>query len=416
MIHAGVYPGLSPRLMIGESAARPLTLAEERAAGAYSPVDPAAVTGELERAGLRGRGGAGFPAHVKWRTVARADRCVVVANGEEGEPASFKDRWLLTRRPHAVLDGLLLAADVLGAARAIIYLSHPETVTAVTAALASLPPETAARIETHVVEHRYVAGEESAVCRSVNGGPALPAGRPPRVFESGVDELPTLVSNVETLVHAAWIARNGADAYRSAGTAASPGTGLVTLQGACARPGVYEVPYGVRVRDLFTECAGTDPSDAPGLLMGGWFGGIAGPDILDADWCFDVLADRDSALGCGSVTLLGARERIQDVAARLARWYASESAGQCGVCRKGTAAVADALERLRDSADGSGAEDPADLANLARWGTSLRGKGACAFLDGAATVARTAVAARARAAGPRHGDAAHSTTDKEFAW
>jgi NADH:ubiquinone oxidoreductase subunit F (NADH-binding) len=388
----------------GESARRPLTLAEEHAAGSYRPVETGAVIAELERAGLRGRGGAGFPAHVKWRTVGAADRCVVVANGEEGEPASFKDRWLLTRRPHAALDGLLLAADVTGAERAIICLSHPETVDAITAALSELAPTVARRVEVHVVAHRYVAGEESAVCRSVNGGPALPTARPPRVFQSGVDGLPTLVSNVETLVQAAWIVRNGADAYRSYGTAASPGTGLVTLQGGCARPGVYEVPYGISVRQLLTACGGTDPSGAPGLLMGGWFGGIAGPAVLDEPWCFDALGTAGSALGCGSLTLLGPDERVADVAARLARWYAAESAGQCGVCRKGTAAVADALERLRDDVGpGTAGTADADVANLTRWGTSLRGKGACAFLDGAAALARTAVLAGVGpAATPNH--------------
>jgi NADH:ubiquinone oxidoreductase subunit F (NADH-binding) len=387
-------------MVIGKSATRPLTLAEERAAGSYHPVEAGTVIAELERAGLRGRGGAGFPAHVKWRTVGAAGRCSVVANGEEGEPASHKDRWLLTRRPHAVLDGLLLAADVLGAERAIIYLSHPETVDAVSAALSELAPDAADRVEVHVVAHRYVAGEESAVCRSVNGGPALPTAKPPRVFQSGVDGLPTLVSNVETLVQAAWIARNGADAYRCYGTAASPGTGLVTLQGACARPGVYEVPYGISVRELLTACGGTDPAGAPGLLMGGWFGGIAGPAVLDEPWCFDALGTAGSALGCGSVTLLGPAERVTDVAARLARWYAAESAGQCGVCRKGTAAVAEALERIRDDDSGPANFGPAgpspagaDVANLTRWGTSLRGKGACAFLDGAAALARTAVLA-----------------------
>ena len=400
--HAGVYPGLTPRLMIGESASRPLTLDEERAAGTYEPVDPGGVIAELERAGLRGRGGAGFPAHVKWRAVG-GGRCVVVGNGEEGEPASGKDRWLLTRRPHAVLDGLLLAAGATGAGRAVLYLSHQETVDAVAAARAELPPEVASRVEVHVVAHRYVAGEESAVCNSVNGGPALPKAKPPRVYEAGVDGLPTLVSNVETLAMAAWIARRGAAAYREHGTPASPGTALVTLQGACARPGVYEVPYGVTVRQLFTACGGTDPAGTPGLLMGGWFGGIAGPGVLDARWCYDHLAAAGSSLGCGSVTLLARDERVADVAAGLARWYAAESAGQCGVCRKGTEAIAGALARVRDAGLAGGAAPPADLAGLERWGTSLRGKGACAFLDGAANLARTAILAGAAAGHPAAG-------------
>jgi NADH:ubiquinone oxidoreductase subunit F (NADH-binding) len=384
--YVGSYPGLEPRLVTGESASRPLTLVEERDLGTYAPVEAATVIAQLELAGLRGRGGAGFPAYRKWAAVAATSRAVVVANGEEGEPASWKDRWLLIRRPHAVLDGLLLAADATGAERAVIYLSHPETVTAVTAALAELPPTVAAQVQVHVVAHRYVAGEESAVCSSVNGGPALPKAKPPRVFESGVDGLPTLVSNVETLAQAAWIARHGADTYRAHGTMASPGTGLVTLQGACARPGVYEVPYGVTVRDLFTQCGGTDPGETPGLLIGGWFGGIGAPELLDATWCYDALGAVGSGLGCGSVTLLAPGQDIIATAAALAKWYAAESARQCGVCMKGTEAIAAALARARD-----GARAVSDHASLSRWGISLRGHGACAFLDGAANLARTAV-------------------------
>lgn len=386
-LHVGVYPGFEPRLMLGESATRRLTLAEERDLGSYAPVDPGGVIDELDRAGLRGRGGAGFRAAIKWRTVATAERCVVVANGEEGEPASFKDRWLLTHRPHAALDGLLLAADVLGAERAVVYLSHPETAAAIEAALAELPAELAARIETCVVGHRYVAGEESAVVRAINGGPALPTAKPPRVFESGVDGLPTLVNNVETLAHAAWIARHGAAAYRNQGTASSPGSALVTLTGACARPGVYEVPYGPTLRELLVRCTGTDPGAAPGLMMGGWFAGIAEPaEVLDCTWCYDALSAVGSAVGCGSVTVLPAGQPVADVAAQLARWYAAESSQQCGVCSKATVAIAETLARVRDGMAESG-----DTENLQRWGTSLRGRGACAFLDGAANLARTSV-------------------------
>lgn len=384
-MRAGTYPSLEPRLVVGASATRRLSAAEEQ--DAYAAVDSAKVLAELERSGLRGRGGAGFPAAVKWRTVASAGRCVVVANGEEGEPASFKDRWLLTHRPHAVLDGLLVAADTVGAHRAIIYLSHPETVEAVRGALAELPVGSAGRVEIFAVDHRYVAGEESAVVRAINGGPALPTAKPPRVFEAGVDGLSTLVSNVETLVHAAWIARHGADAFRRYGTESSPGTALITLTGADGNAGVYEVPFGPTLRELFRECAGLDPADAPGLLMGGWFAGIARPeDVLDAQWCFDAMAEAKTAVGCGSVTVLGAGERVGAVAARLARWYARESSQQCGVCRKGTEAIAAALSRID-----SEAPEAADLGNLRRWGTSLRGKGACAFLDGAATLARTSL-------------------------
>ena len=383
---ADVYPGLTPRLVIGKSGSRSLSLREEIAAGTYAPVATGALIDQLEQADLRGRGGSGFPAHRKWRAVrdGAAPR-VVVANGEEGEPSSFKDRWLLTNRPHAVIDGLLLAAAAVGADRAVIYLSHPETVSSVRQALAELPSIPGrVEVELHVVQHRYVAGEESAVCRSINGGPALPLAKPPRPFECGVDGHPTLVSNVETLAQAAWIARNGADAYRALGTSASPGTMLVTLGGACRRPGVYEVPYGLTLGQLIEDCAGGLSNGIGGVLAGGWFMGVADASLLEATWCYDAMRAAGSGVGCGAVTVLGHDERLEEVVARLARWYVEESAQQCGVCVKGTVAIADTLELFS-----RGSAEPDALAKLARWGTTLQGRGACAFLDGAANLAGT---------------------------
>jgi NADH:ubiquinone oxidoreductase subunit F (NADH-binding) len=371
---AGHHPAIAPRLAVPE----PLDLAAECALGTYGPTAGDLIS-ELAAAGLRGRGGAGFPAHVKWRAVASAvGPRVVVANGEEGEPTSYKDRWLLTHRPHLVLDGLLLAAAAVGADRAVVYLSHPETVAVVTAAVR----ERDADVELHVVEPTYVAGEETAVCRSIGGGPALPVARPPRPHESGVDGRPTLVSNVETLAHAAWIARHGAVAYRRHGTAASPGTTLVTLGGACRRPGVYEVPFGLTVGELFATVGGGFTSPPSGFLMGGWFGGVLAGDRAGLVCCYDAVRAAGSGFGCGAINALGATEDPIAVAARIAAWYAEASARQCGVCVKGTAAIRDTVAGLRSAADRD---------NLARWGATLQGRGACAFLDGAATLARTLV-------------------------
>ncbi|WP_169384116.1 NADH-ubiquinone oxidoreductase-F iron-sulfur binding region domain-containing protein, partial [Pseudonocardia acidicola] len=349
------------------------------------------VISELKGAGLRGRGGAAFPAHVKWAAVAAATGSkVVVANGEEGEPASAKDRWLLTHRPHLVLDGLFLAARAVGADRAVLYLAHPDTVAATLNALdelrgaAALP--TGVRVDVHVVEPSYVAGEETAACRSISGGPALPLAKPPRPHESGVDGTPTLVSNVETLAHAAWITRHGAAAYRAVGTPDSPGTTLLTMSGACVRPGVYEVPFGLPVADLFASVGGGFTSDPVGFVMGGWFGGLLAAERGAVACCYDAVRAAGSGLGCGAVTALGADEDPVLVAADIAAWYARESAGQCGVCVKGTASIRDALGALRD-----GRATGPEPANLARWGTALPRRGACAFLDGAATLARTVV-------------------------
>jgi NADH:ubiquinone oxidoreductase subunit F (NADH-binding) len=369
--------------VVGASGSRPLTLEEELDSGTYAPVATDGLIDEIEQAGLRGRGGSGFPAHVKWRSVREgAGPRVVVANGEEGEPSSFKDRWLLTNRPHAVIDGLVIAADAVGAERCVLYLSHPETVRAVEAALAEGPQVLKSLVEVHVVAHRYVAGEETAVCRSINGGPALPVAKPPRPFESGVDGRPTLVSNVETLTHAAWIARHGARQYREFGTEASPGTSLVTLSGACRRPGVYEVPFGLTLSDIVQSCAKGPSGRVLGLLSGGWFTGVSRASLLDVTWCFDAVRAQGTGVGCGAVTLLGDDEPIDAVVARLARWYAEESAQQCGVCVKGTAAIANTMALM-----GNGEATSDARINLERWGTSLRGRGACALLDGAANLA-----------------------------
>jgi NADH:ubiquinone oxidoreductase subunit F (NADH-binding) len=384
---SGHHAAIVPRLLVSDE---PLGLSAELSLGTYERPG-ADVLAELEAAHLRGRGGAAFPAAVKWRAVALAEGPrVVVANGEEGEPASAKDQWLLTHRPHLVLDGLLLAAEVVGAARAVVYLSHPETVAAVRAAIAELGAAgmlpKGLQVDVHVVRPTYVAGEESALCRSINGGPALPTAKPPRPFERGVDDRPTLVSNVETLAHAAWISRHGAAAYREHGTTASPGTTLVTLGGACARPGVYEVPFGLTVGKVFADVAGGFTSTPRGFVMGGWFGGLLAAPAAETVCCYDAVRLTGSGLGCAAITALGADDDPLATASAMGSWYAQQSAQQCGVCVKGTSAISQAL------ADLAAARGTAEThTNLARWGTGLRGRGACAFLDGAANLARSAV-------------------------
>lgn len=384
-LHYGVYPGLTPRLMVPEALEGRLDLHAEQALGTYSHPDGVDLLAQLQVAGLQGRGGAGFPAATKWRTVAAASGYkVVVANGEEGEPASHKDQWLLTHRPHLVLDGLLLAMQTLKASRAIMYLSRERTVESVRAAIAELPLATAQMIEVYVVRPSYVAGEETAVCRYINGGVALPTSRPPRPFESGVDNAPTLVSNVETLAHAAWIARHGGAAFREQGCGRSPGTVLVTLNGACRRPGVYEVPLGITVDEMFNTVGGGYTGALNGYAMGGWFGGLLAPSHAQQTLCYCNLREAGSGLGCGSFTALGTQDDPVAFAARVAAWYSAESARQCGTCIDGTRAIAAALGRLH-----SGHGNVKDRDNLVRWGKTLTGRGACAFLDGAATLARS---------------------------
>lgn len=386
----GHHPRVRPRLVVPEAAGGALDLAAETALGTYAPVRVGDVIAELERAGLRGRGGAAFPAHRKWAQVAGAGGgAVVVANGAEAEPTSWKDRWLLTHRPHLVLDGLLLAAVTVGATRAVVYASDPDAVAALTRAVDELSQSGAGlalRPEIRTAPPRYVAGEETAVCRALSGGPALPLSKPPRPAERGVDGRPTLVSNVETLAQAAWIARHGAAAYRAYGTATSPGTTLVTLGGACARPGVYEVPFGLPVPELF-DLAGGFTATPVAYATGGWFGGLLAADRAAVACGYDELRAAGAGLGCGAITAIGPDADLLTLAEQVASWYARESAGQCGVCRKATAAIRDAFTALR-----RGRQDPPTVADLARWGSTLPGRGACGLLDGAAAWPRTLAA------------------------
>lgn len=389
---ARTMPGGPSRLVLAEAGEPGWGLESERNLGYFQrPHSPYEVISTLEEAGLRGRGGAGFPTHVKWRSVAAAADAgqvtVVVANGHEGEPASAKDRWLLTHRPHLVLDGLLLAAEAVDAARVIVYVSHPDAIAAVRSAIADLVAADLVpgllTIEVFESGHAYVAGEESAVCRAINGGPALPLAKPPRPFESGVEDLPTLINNVETLAHVAWINRHGAAAFREVGTATSPGSTLFTMSGAGVAGAVVEAPLGTRVADL-VQAAGGDVQLIGGLLMGGWFGGVLTDNVADLNCCYEGIKAAGSGLGCAAITVLGHDEDLVATAAELAGWFAAESARQCGVCKNGTKAIHSTLNKVV-----AGDSDPEHSDNLARWGQSLTGRGACAFLDGAATLARS---------------------------
>src|SRR5947209_6259554 len=219
---------------------------------------PYRLTHAVEAAALAGHGGAGFPTWRKLNAVAAGERPVVVANGAEGEPASGKDKALLCRAPHLVLDGLQLAAECVGATRAYLYLAPGPAVDAVRHALSERRRTRLDRLAVDVVVavDRFISGEESAVVAAVEGRKPLPRDKSRRVVKAGVKGRPTLVQNVETLAHLALVARHGPAWYRSRGTAEEPGTFLATVSGAVHSPGVYELPYGVPVEDALVRAGG----------------------------------------------------------------------------------------------------------------------------------------------------------------
>ncbi|NKY42838.1 NADH-ubiquinone oxidoreductase-F iron-sulfur binding region domain-containing protein [Nocardia cerradoensis] len=380
-------PGATPRIVGGDAGTE--SAAAYRASGGYAPIeDPARLLAEVVESGLRGRGGAGFPLGAKLLSVqphCRAGvRPVVVANGEEGEPASGKDRWLLRRRPHLVLDGLRAAATILGADRAVVYVSDDRAADSVTAAVAELgPAELPVPTEIVTVAAGYVAGEETAAVRAIDGGPATPTDKPPRPYAAGVGGRPTLVSNVETLAQLAWIHRFGAAAFRTVGTADSPGTFLATVTGAGREPAIYELPHGYSFRALL-EMHGVAANRVHGALLGGYFNGLTNSRVLDARLDHETLRAMGTGLGCGAVALLTPDDCPVAVAASVLEYFDRENAGQCGSCFNGTAAMSAVASALRD-----GGAEAADLDRLRRWSTVLRGRGACGTLDAATNAGRT---------------------------
>jgi NADH:ubiquinone oxidoreductase subunit F (NADH-binding) len=331
---------------------------------------------EVELAGLCGRGGAGFPTGRKLRAVAGGRRrAVLVANGTEGEPLSAKDRTLLRRAPHLVLDGMAAAADALGASRALLCVERDSSVLrALRAALA----ERVDRVPVELAETppQYVAGQETALVRWIDGGDAKPvfSARP---FESGVGRRPTLVDNVETFAHLGLIARFGAEWFRQVGTAAEPGSALVTVSGGVERSGIYEVAFDAPLDDLLV-LAGASPARA--VLIGGYFGAWVDTDrAAGLRLSNDGLACVGARFGCGVLAPVPEDVCALAEVARVSRWYAASSAGQCGVCVNGLSDIADAVSGLVAGDRGGKAE-----AALRRWTNMVRGRGGCQLPDGAA--------------------------------
>ena len=342
---------------------------------------------EAGRAGLTGRGGAGFPTARKLATVAAGrDAPVVIANGTEGEPASAKDKVLLACAPHLVLDGAVLAAHLVGAGQAIVVV-HDAVREVVDGAAAERRQARLDQIKVKVMTgaDRFVGGEATALVNWVAHGIPLPTATPPRVSESGLHGRPTLVQNVETLAHLALLARWGARWFRSLGTPAEPGSMLVTLIGAVHQPGVREIEIGMPVSDVL-GLAGGPAVPLGALLIGGYFGTWADPAVAGAlPFSAEGLSAIGGSPGAGLVAALPADVCGLAETARIARYLAGESAGQCGPCVFGLGSMASALEDLA-------AGHSYQPGQLRRWMAQVEGRGACHHPDGAVRMVRSALA------------------------
>ncbi len=372
-----------PRLLSGPDGE---VLSHRRHQEIHGPLPAVADRGgalliELARAGLRGRGGGEFPLAEKLDAVRGARGApVIVVNGCEGEPMSVKDRLLLESLPHLVLDGALCCARTLRTADVLIALDETcvRAGDAVERALADRR-DLGQGVRPAIVEvpPGYVSGQETAVVRFINGGPALPTHIPPRVTERGVAGRPTLVANPETLAHVALIARRGASWFRQLGTAEEPGSALVTLGGAVRYPGVFEIEYGSTLSSLIAAAGGVSES-VRAFLMGGYAGSwVDGAAAAPLRLSRADLRPVGASLGAGIIVALPDSACPAAEVARVAGWLADQSARQCGPCEHGLAAIADGV-----AAACRGTASPDRLRDIERWSGQVAGRGACAHPDG----------------------------------
>jgi len=375
-----------PRLTAGiEEYGRLDLMTHEEVHGPIAPLSASDLVRLTEAIALQGRGGAGFPFARKLRAVlessAKQDKpTMVVVNATEGEPASWKDKVLLTRAPHLILDGAALAAFAIDAEEIIIGVTDDDIgIGSLTAALG----ERRMPVPTSVVKvpHRFISGEGGALVNGINGEAHIPPGVKVRASDKGVNGLPTLLSNAETFAQIAIAARLGPYEYASVGTADEPGTVLLTVSGAVARPAVVECPTGTPLSEVMRLCKATI---GPGLLTGGFHGRWMTPDaVARAEVSRKSLAALGGSLGAGIMVALGDDTCPLGEAARVVRYLAGESAGQCGPCRMGLPDLA----RTVDLA----AKGGATLEVVRAAAGAVKGRGACSHPDGTARFAVSAL-------------------------
>ena len=363
----------------------------ERALG----LPPGDVIEMVRASGLRGRGGAGFPTGMKWRSVVdsatEAGEIYLVCNGAEGEPGTFKDRVLMAGNPYQLLEGILIALHALGAQRAFIgvkqrFTREVERVITARDEMAAAGWGRASDVRIAPGPDEYLFGEESAMLEVVEGKLPMPRILPPYqqgLFATMQQPNPTVVNNVESLSHVTRILANGPDWFREVGTTEAPGTMVFTVIGDVAAPGVYELPLGTPLRTLLEEIAGAENIMA---IYSGTSNAVITPDLLDLPMDFDSFTEAGTGLGSGGFIVYDSSRCIVQITAMLARFLAIESCGQCLACKLGTAEMLERLERL---VAGSGTTD--DIATIRKTTGSVTDLNRCYLPVGAALLVRSTI-------------------------
>jgi NADH-quinone oxidoreductase subunit F len=385
----------------GDPASR--TLAGWKAMGGYEPLRKALgmsreeVIEEVKASGLRGRGGAGFPAGVKWSFMPKEKKAphYLCCNADESEPGTFKDRELLRWTPHQVIEGCLIAAYAIQADHVYIYCrgeffetnrilgrAVEEAYEAGLAGKDILGSGVDIDVTVHVGAGAYICGEETALMESIEGRRGLPRVKPPFPAAVGVFGKPTTINNVETLCAVPHIIREGGDWYRQWGTEKSPGTKLFCVSGHVRRPGNYELPLGFPLKELLYDVCG---GFREGRRLKAVVPGGASVPFLTAEECMDCslsyegVVEAGSMLGCASVMVMDDSTNIVKQVRRTVDFFAHESCGQCTPCREGTTWLARILKRIET---GRGTEE--DLDTLMDLGEQMTGTTICVLSDSAA--------------------------------
>ena len=343
---------------------------------------PIATLDEIKRANLRGRGGAGFSTGLKWESCRNAplkagQQRIVVCNADEGEPGTFKDRVLLTAKPDLVFEGMTVAAYAVGATRGFVYLrgEYRYLLEPLNAVLAKRRadnllgrdilgiPGADFDIEIHLGAGAYVCGEESALIESLEGKRGTPRNRPPFPVTNGYLDQPTIVNNVETFAAAALIALNGGDWYAAIGTKHSAGTKILSVSGDCERPGIYEYPFGVSVRQVLEDCGAVDTQAVQ----------VSGPSgICVAPAEFDRIIGFEDIPTAGAFTIFDNRRDMFEVARNYVHFFQHESCGFCTPCRVGTSLLMNLMDKLA-----RGCGSPYDFAEIEKLNQLLQSMSHC---------------------------------------
>ena len=344
----------------------PESLEDYRSSGGYSALEqalrlgPEQVRDLVTQSGLAGRGGAGFPTGRKWEMAsAEAGPRYVIANADESEPGTFKDRVLLEGDPFALVESLTIAGLAVGASQGFIYLrgEYPLAARRIGNALESaraagllgqdiLGSGASFDVELQIGAGAYICGEETALFNSIEGFRGEPRNKPPYPTQVGLFGRPTVVNNVETLLNLPFIIGPGAAEYRSLGTERSPGTKVFSISGHVAGPGVYEVPFGTPLDDLLRLAGGMRGDSAFGaLLLGGAAGTFVTEDGLDLLLANEAAAERGASLGSGAIVVFDADTDLADIVERIAAFFRDETCGQCAPCRIGTVRQEELLVR-----------------------------------------------------------------------